>query len=72
MGNKNQELKPCTCGGKPRLTYYISQLGEWYFFVICDKCYSSSNKYRFSMVDEIYNPSERAIEDWNRRANNDN
>ena len=56
----NEKLKPCPfCGGAAKFhqTTHTSSVGG--FFVMCDKCLTSSNN---------YSTEEIAAEKWNRRV----
>lgn len=73
----SKDLKPCPfCGGKSKIKHEMSN-DYWldvpvtiiHFFVKCKKCGAISKKFKIS---EKYIAAEKAIEAWNRRANNDN
>lgn len=60
---ERSELKPCPfCGKKARL----QRIGKSYY-VTCDGSYC-----KIKPTTWAYSVKEKAIEEWNRRANNDN
>ena len=80
------ELKPCPfCGSKAYFERWSSGKNEsgaatYSFYIRCEKCGLYFPKTAFSVLVEITNElkvsadfseAEKAIEAWNRRANND-
>lgn len=66
----NEELKPCPfCGGGSELAYggKGSFLSEGMSFVKCKSCGAIDQKFE---VCRRYSSDEKAIEAWNRRADN--
>ena len=66
------ELKPCPfCGGEAELKKYMCSLGnDGYYVVECKICGAKGKAIRnTSFISE--NDEKRAIEAWNRRADND-
>ena len=61
---KQIELKPCPfCGGKAFVSAKLPYFGEELTLaVVCEQCNASSKHRR---------TKEKAIEDWNRRADNE-
>lgn len=63
------EMKPCPfCGGKAKLNIQKVTGGYDYAYVICTGCRISTMQYEASAE---YCAKDKAIEDWNRRADND-
>lgn len=59
-----EKLKPCPfCGGEGK---FVDVNGFW-CAIICDKCHAKTNSMSYSAE---YAAKEKAIEAWNRRADN--
>lgn len=56
---KEEELKPCTCGGRAELILERYDKGAKYYGVRCTKCQKLQ-----TMIDD----EAKAVEAWNRRA----
>lgn len=57
---KEEEMQPCTCGGTAKLIAENYGNGYIYYAVCCTKCHKFQ-----TLIDD----KEKAIEAWNRRAN---
>lgn len=62
------ELKPCPfCGGEARLHHGANGINQT-SFVMCDRCRVRNEG---TEISTLYSSDEKAIDAWNRRADDD-
>ena len=69
------ELKPCACGGKPKLRRGLPNMGNsktFWAFVQCLNCGMRTQTIHPNPGDSLYDLTIRAADGWNRMVTHGN